>query len=78
MNELPDFLNDRAIAHRMGFSPGWVRLERFRRRHGQPHTLQIDPIIVGTKPRYLAEDVDALIEGLKAKKECVRDGNLRP
>ena len=65
----PDLLNDKDIAHRLGFSPGWVRLERFRRRHGQPHVLAIDPVIVGSKPRYLAEDVDALIEGLKARKE---------
>ena len=70
MNEIPpDLLNDKDIAHRLGFSPGWVRLERFRRRHGQPHVLDIDPVIVGSKPRYLTEDVDAWIAGLKARKE---------
>jgi len=53
-----NLLNDREIAHRVGFSPGWVRLERFRRRHGQPHTLTIDPLIVGTKPRYVAGEFD--------------------
>jgi hypothetical protein len=68
MNERPDLLNDRDIARRVNFSTEWVRQERYRRRDGKPHVLNIDPVIVGTKPRYWAADVDAWFAALKAGK----------
>lgn len=73
-----DLLNDKDIAHRAGFSPGWVRIQRYFRRHGKPHVLDIDPVLVGTKPRYRTEDVDAWFAGLKAHKEVMPDGNMQP
>lgn len=73
MNEKPDLLNDKDIAQRLGFSRSWVRQERFRRRRGQHHALSIDPIFVGTKPRYRTEEFDAWVAQLKAPKPA--DGN---
>jgi hypothetical protein len=58
------FLNDTAIAETVCMSPSWVRVERHKRRKGLPHTLNIDPVMIGSSPRYRMEDVEAFIEGL--------------
>ena len=50
-------LCDKEIAHLLSMSPSWVRVERFKRRHGQPHCLNIDPVMIGRSPRYKAHDV---------------------
>jgi len=60
----PKFLNDTAVAEVMCMSPSWVRVERHKRRKGLPHTLNIDPVMIGSSPRYRMEDVEAFIEGL--------------
>ena len=58
------FLNDTAIAETVCMSPSWVRVERHKRRKGLPHTLNIDPVMIGSSPRYRMENVEAFIEGL--------------
>ena len=58
------FLNDTAVAETMCMSKSWVRVERHKRRNGLPHTLNIDPVMIGTSPRYRIEDVEAFIKGL--------------
>ncbi|HJT43945.1 MAG TPA: hypothetical protein VJ750_10640 [Rhizomicrobium sp.] len=78
MNEEPELITDKDIARRAGFSPEWVRLQRHHRRHGRPHVLDIDPVIVGSKPRYLAEDVNAWFAGVKAHKEAAPNGHIQP
>ena len=60
----PIFLNDSAVAETVCMSPSWVRVQRYKRRKGLPHTLKIDPVMVGSSPRYRMEDVEAFIEGL--------------
>lgn len=60
----PIFLNDSAVAETVCMSPSWVRVQRYKRRKGLPHTLNIDPVMIGSSPRYRMEDVEAFIEGL--------------
>lgn len=63
---MPVFLSDLEIAKIFKFSREWVRQQRYKRRHGQPHVLAIDPIMIGGVPRYLNAHVLALIESLVA------------
>ena len=65
----PIFLNDSAVAETVCMSPSWVRVQRYKRRKGLPHTLNIDPVMVGSSPRYKIEDVEAFIEGLASANE---------
>ena len=60
----PKFLNDTAVAEAVCMSPSWVRVQRYKRRKGIPHTLNIDPVMIGSSPRYRVEDVEAFIKGL--------------
>ena len=73
----PALLNDKDISHLVRFSPSWVRVQRHFRRHGKPHVLTIDPIQVGSKPRYRAEDVSAWLEEIKGTKKAVEPGNAK-
>jgi predicted DNA-binding transcriptional regulator AlpA len=59
-----NLLTDGDIAHQLGLSRSWVRVERHRRRHGQDHSLTIDPVMVGSVPRYRSEEVTAWIAAL--------------
>lgn len=54
-------LDDGKIASRLSVSRSWVRKQRFLRRHDLPHVLDIDPILVGSLPRYRASDIDRWI-----------------
>jgi hypothetical protein len=38
-------------------SRSWVRKERFNRRHGLSHFFDVDPIYIGSAPRYRVKDV---------------------
>ena len=64
----PELLNDKQIGQLVGFSPQWVRVQRLFRRRGQPHILSLDPVMVGSKPRYVADEVMAWVESLKANR----------
>jgi hypothetical protein len=64
---IPELFNDRDVARLFGMSPGWVRVQRHYRRHGVDHALTIDPVLVGTRPRYRREDVMALIDSIKGQ-----------
>ena len=57
-------LRDKDIAAQLSISPAWVRQQRFKRRRGLPHVLKIDPIMIGSSPRYLVEDVNNFISSL--------------
>jgi len=63
-NEL-SLVDDAFIALSLSMSVGWVRNQRWRRRHKQDHILTIDPVMVGTSPRYRIEDVSAWIASLE-------------
>ena len=57
-----NLLNDRAISDMLCMSPSWVRKQRWLRRKGEPHILTIDPILIGSTPRYRQPDVITWLE----------------
>jgi hypothetical protein len=57
-------LTDGDIAHQLGLSRSWVRVQRHRRKHGLDHAFEIDPVLIGSTPRYRVEDVEAWIDAL--------------
>ena len=46
------FVDDQWIAERIGMKVPTIRSQRFKRRHGLPHWLDLDPVMIGSKPRY--------------------------
>ena len=52
-----NLLDDGDIASRLSVSRSWVRKQRFLRNHNQDHILKIDPIYIGSMPRYRESDV---------------------
>jgi hypothetical protein len=58
------FLTDKDIARALKMSPSWVRVQRFKRHHDQPHILDLEPRYIGTCPRYLRSEVEAFLAGL--------------
>ena len=50
-------ISDADIADMLGMSRSWVRKERLNRRRGLPHTLTIDPVMIGSAPRYRRSEV---------------------
>tara|TARA_X000001316_G_C899741_1_gene18383 strand:+ start:107 stop:616 length:510 start_codon:yes stop_codon:yes gene_type:complete len=58
----PILLDDKAVAKLLSFSSSWVRQQRFKRRHGEDHAFDVEPIIIGTVPRYRRCDVLDWIE----------------
>ena len=46
------FVDDQWIAERIGMKVPTIRSQRFKRRHGLPHWLDLDPVMTGSKPRY--------------------------
>ena len=56
--------NDKQVAALLGFSLSWVRQQRFKRRHGKRHTLDIDPIRLGASTRYLRADIDRFVQNI--------------
>jgi len=58
--------NDKMVAYSLCMSPSWVRGERYKRRHSLPHQLDIDPVLIGSKPLYVADEIRAFIANRKA------------
>ena len=46
------FVDDQWIAERIGMKVPTIRSQRFKRRHGLSHWLDLDPVMIGSKPRY--------------------------
>jgi hypothetical protein len=61
-------VDDRAIARLLTLSPGWVRKQRFLRRHRLDHIFTVDPVMIGSVPRYRLADVLAWIEARASRK----------
>lgn len=57
MPTTPALLNDKALAQLLCISQSWVRKQRWLKRKGLSHVLTIDPIMIGSTPRYRQEDV---------------------
>lgn len=58
------FLSDIEVAKLLKMSRSWVRQQRYLRLHGKEHVLDIDPVYVGTSPRYRASEVINWTEAL--------------
>ena len=59
---LPVFVDDHWIASQIGMKASTIRVQRFNRKHGQPHWLDIDPVFIGSKPRWRLSDVQTWLE----------------
>ena len=62
-------VKDREVAEMTSMSQSWVRQERFRRRKGLHHVLNIDPVMIGNSPRYRIEDLEAFLTNLTASND---------
>jgi len=58
------FWSDKEIASQLRMSVSWVRKQRWLRRRGEDHVFTVDPILIGTTPRYKQIDVLGWIENL--------------
>lgn len=59
-------LSDRDVARCLSLSPSWVRGQRHKRRHGQPHILTVDARYIGSCPRYVRAEIDAFVQTIAA------------
>jgi predicted DNA-binding transcriptional regulator AlpA len=60
-------INDADIAGMLGMSRSWVRKQRFNRRHGLPHALTVDPVMIGSAPRYRRAEVIRWVASLESE-----------
>lgn len=59
-----EFYSDKDVARILNMSPSWVRGQRFKRRRNEPHVLELDARMIGSCPRYVRTEVEALVEKL--------------
>jgi predicted DNA-binding transcriptional regulator AlpA len=64
-NDTDRLLRDADIAELLGMSKSWVRKQRMLRRRGANHVLAIDPVTIGSVPRYWWPEVQAWFASLK-------------
>jgi hypothetical protein len=60
--EADHLINDKEVARLTAMSLSWVRKERHLRNNGKAHVFNIDPVMVGTSPRYKISEVSAWIK----------------
>ena len=58
------FYNDKDVARRLNMSPSWVRGQRYKRNHGQPHILDLEPRYIGSCARYVRGEVEAFVAAI--------------
>lgn len=58
---------DKQVAQLINMSPSWVRSQRWKRKHNLDHSFTVDPIMIGTCPRYKQCDVENWIYSLEAR-----------
>ena len=51
-------LTDKDVADRLSVSRNTIRTQRHYRLNGKPHWLTVDPIMIGSSPRYRLEDIE--------------------
>jgi hypothetical protein len=59
-----EFVTDAWLADQLQMAVATIRSQRFKRLHGHDHWLDIDPIYIGSKPRYRRTEA---IEWLQSK-----------
>lgn len=57
-------MNDRDVSRITAMSQSWVRRQRMMRRQGLEHVFDIDPVMLGSSPRYRQSDVDSWLSRL--------------
>jgi hypothetical protein len=57
-------INDHEVAKLLSMSMGWVRNQRYRRRHSEDHSFTLDPVLIGKAPRYRLTDVNDWVSNL--------------
>lgn len=71
---IEELLSDAEIARALKMSKQWVRVQRHKRRRGEAHYLQLDPVMIGSKPRYLRDEFEALLTKLKLREGSTNAG----
>ena len=66
------FINDKDIASELCMSRSWVRKQRWLRRHEKEHVFTVDPVMIGSVPRYRYGEVQAWMEALEGPREDER------
>ncbi len=56
-NDSIQYLSDKDIAEMLSVSPSWVRKQRHLRGKGESHSLTVDPIYIGSSPRYMVTQI---------------------
>ena len=79
VDDLPDqgsgrLVDDAYIAKRLSMSRSFLRKQRFLRRRGLPHVFDIDPVMIGSSPRYRREDLMAWINARETAGPSDRGG----
>lgn len=67
LNEIPPLVDDKTIAKTLRVSLSCIRGQRHKRYHGEDHWLDLEPVMVGSLPRYRIEDVEAFVASLKTQ-----------
>ena len=62
-------VRDSYIAELASMSQSWVRKQRMFRRRGLDHVLNIDPVMLGSSPRYRLADVLAWLTSCSKRGE---------
>ena len=70
MADSHQFYTDKDVARLLRMSPSWVRVQRFKRRHSQPHVLDVEPRLIGSSPRYVRAEVEGFIDRLLQPREA--------
>jgi hypothetical protein len=58
------YLSDQDVAKILRLSPAWVRKQRYLRSGGESHVLSIDPVYIGSSPRYRLADFNKWLVSL--------------
>ena len=68
-------IGDGEVAKLLSMSRSWVRKQRHLKRRELPHVFNIDPVMIGSSPRYRLDDVIAWIEALGISGRVARGGS---
>lgn len=66
LDQIPPLVDDKTIAKTLRVSRSCIRGQRHKRFHGEDHWLDLEPVMVGSLPRYRIKDVEAFMAGLKS------------
>lgn len=63
-DETTVFLSDKDISKIIAVTPSWMRKQRHLRKYGEDHIFTIDPVFIGSLPRYRTSEVKAWIDSI--------------